>query len=62
MDIEIYQKLNSIMPPAKRIAFPYNIEFTRKEIELIQKGKIFYEKKSKAAEGGGGRVRVYVIQ
>lgn len=64
MDIEIYQKLNSIMVPSKRIVFPYNIEFTLKEIELhSHTGKIFYEKKSnssiKSKGGYSGGVRIY---
>ena len=58
-DIEIYQKLNKINLPMKRTRFPYNIEFTKKTIDLVSKnGKIFVEPGPRPKKGG---VRIYTL-
>jgi hypothetical protein len=61
-DIEIYETLNEINFHTQQPKFPYNIQFTQKEILLkTNNGKIFFaatkEPENKIKSSGG--VRIY---
>jgi hypothetical protein len=68
-DIEIYETLNDINLPINHEKFPYNIQFTQKEIELrTNNGKIYVEadgrnqskkNQSKKNQPSVGGVRIY---
>lgn len=66
-DVEIYHKLNKVSLPAKQTRFPYNIEFTKKTIDLVSRnGKVFKadplpsrQGKSTSGKSTKGGVRIY---
>ena len=66
-EVDVYEYLNKIRLPAKREKFPYDLEFTKKIIELkTDNGKIFYsESGDREIRSGdreirsGGKIKIY---
>ncbi len=56
--IDIYYKLNNVKLPAKREKFPYNIEFTKKTIEIKTHNGRIYRRDDSSKRGG---IRVYLL-
>ncbi len=59
-EVDVYEYLNKIRLPAKREKFPYDLEFTKKIIELkTDNGKIFYSESGDREIRSGGKIKIY---